>query len=123
MSYSTADEDIKTALAGVSAAAAPNLRNRETDVPAVVWSLVDNNPTESASGSTAPYHARFDLDCMHTSRIAAEDLADSVVAALVASTDWVHARETNRSSDVVIRGADKTPLYLTVVSVTITFEA
>ena len=70
-----------------------------------------------------------ELDAIDAPR--AFDEADPVIpdpvprlhAALVASTDWVHARETNRSSDVVIRGADKTPLYLTVVSVTITFEA
>jgi hypothetical protein len=121
MSWATADADIATALAGVTAAKAPNLRNRETDVPAVVWALVDSGPTESASGSGAPYHARYDFDCMTLSRISAEDLADSVVTALAASGSFVHARETNRGSDVVVRGADKTPLYVASLSMSITF--
>jgi hypothetical protein len=121
MSWATADADIATALAGVSAAKAPNLRNRETDVPAVVWALVDSGPTESASGSGAPYHSRFEFDCMALSRIAAEDLADAVVVALAGSASFVHARETSRGSDVVVRGADKTPLYVATLSMSITF--
>jgi hypothetical protein len=121
MSWATADEDIATALAGVTAAKSPNLRNRETDVPAVVWALVDSGPTESASGSGAPYHARFEFDCMALSRIAAEDLADAVVAALAVGASFVHARETSRGSDVVVRGADKTPLYVATLSMSITF--
>jgi hypothetical protein len=121
MSWATADATIATALDGVVAAKSPNLRNRETDVPAVVWSLVDSGPTESASGSTAPYHARYEFDCMALSRIAAEDLADSVVGALAAADSFVHARETSRGADVVVRGADKTPLYVSNLSMSITF--
>jgi hypothetical protein len=121
MSFSSANTDIKTALSSVSAAAAPDLRNRETDIPAVVWALVDSNPAEHAGGSSAPYHARFDFDCLALSRIESENLADSVLAALASSSDWIHARETNRSGDVVIRGADKTPVYVTALSVSLTF--
>lgn len=121
MSWVSADADIATALADVAAAKAPNLRNRETDVPAVVWALMDSGPTESATGSGAPYHARYDFDCMTLSRISAEDLADTVVEALAASASFVHARETSRGSDVVVRGADKTPLYVATISMSITF--
>lgn len=121
MSWATADADIAAALAGITAAKAPNVRNRESDVPAVVWSLVDSGPTESATGSGAPYHARYDVDCLALSRIAAEDLADSVVAAFAGSASFVHARETNRGSDIVVRGADKTPLYVATLSMSITF--
>ena len=123
MSWATADQDINTALSGVTAAKSPNLRNRDTDVPAVVWSLIDNNPTESASGSGAPYHARYEFDCLEDSRIEAEDLADSVVAALAASASFTAARETNRGADVVVRGADKTPLYVSTISMTLTFAS
>lgn len=125
MSWASANADIRTALtaAGVTAPATPDMRNRETDVPAIVWTMIESNPTESASGSGAPYHTRFDFDCLSTSRIAAETLADQVAAALAAATSFLHARETNRTTDVLVRGADKTPLYVATSSMSITFGA
>ena len=36
MSFAEADAKIKTALDGLSAACTPDIRNRETDIPAVV---------------------------------------------------------------------------------------
>ena len=127
MSYASADQDIaqKLATAGVSASCSPDLRNRETDIPAVVWALVDKNPSETSTGTTTPYHARYDFDCLSTSRMFAENLADDVIAALQPETwpggSWQGMRETNRSSDVIIRGADKTPVYVASLSITFTF--
>ena len=50
MSFAEADAKIKTALDGLSAACTPDIRNRETDIPAVVWSLEDSGATETAGG-------------------------------------------------------------------------
>lgn len=121
MSYSTADADIKTALAGVNAVASPDIRRRETDVPAVVWTLLDSNPTQTATGSSAPFHTQYEFTVFELSRIDAERLADSSIAALVASSSFIGAREVSRSPDLIIRGADTTPLYTTQVVVALTF--
>ena len=86
MSYSTADADIKTALVGVNAIATPDIRRRETDVPAIVWTLIDSNPTQTATGSAAPFHTQYEFTTFELSRIDAERLADDALAALVGSS-------------------------------------
>tara|TARA_R100000654_G_scaffold762_2_gene2937 strand:+ start:285 stop:671 length:387 start_codon:yes stop_codon:yes gene_type:complete len=126
MSYADADKEIAEALsdAAVSASCSPDLRNRDTDIPAVVWALADKNPSESSTGTIPPYHARYEFDCLALSRLNAERLADEVIAALQpggGTWTWETTRENNRSSDVIIRGADKTPVYVSSMSVTLTF--
>ena len=120
MSFANADKNIKTALTAVVAACTPELRNRDTDVPAVVWNLEDSGATETAKGSGAPYHARYSFLCMSNSRILVEDLADDVLAKLVASTDFL-SRETSRSGDVILRGSDTKPVYTSNLSTVLTF--
>ena len=84
MPFADADENIYDALnvAALSGVAlAPDLRNRETDIPAVTWVLEDNQPTQHAGGSGGPFHARYTLSTYHTSRMLAEDLADTALTA------------------------------------------
>ena len=120
MSFAEADAKIKTATASLSASCSPDIRNRETDIPAVIWTLEDSGATETAGGSGAPYHARFVFLIMHTSRIFADDLTDLVLAGLVASSDFM-TRETSRSGDLILRGADTKPVYTTTLSTVLTF--
>lgn len=121
MSFSTADNDIASALASVNAVGSPDIRRRETDVPAVTWSIIDSNPSESATGSMAPYFTQWELVAYELSRVDAERLADSALAALVSSSDFDHVREVSRSPDLLIRGVDTTPLYTSQLIVAITF--
>ena len=120
MSFAEADAKIKTALDGLSAACTPDIRNRETDIPAVVWSLEDSGATETAGGSGGPYHARFQFFCMDSSRILVEDLADALLVKLIDSSDFM-TRETSRSGDVLLRGADTKPIYTSTLSTVLTF--
>lgn len=123
MPFADADENIYDALnvAALSGVAlAPDLRNRETDIPAVTWVLEDNQPTQHAGGSGGPFHARYTLSTYHTSRMLAEDLADSALTALRASADFL-VRENARSSDILVRGAESTPLPTTNLDLTLTF--
>ena len=124
MPFADADENIYDALnvAALSGVAlAPDLRNRETDIPAVTWVLEDNQPTQHAGGSGGPFHARYTLSTYHTSRMLAEDLADTALTALRASADFL-VRENARSSDILVRGAESTPLPTTNLDLTLTFE-
>lgn len=123
MPFADADENIYDALnvAALSGVAlAPDLRNRETDIPAVTWVLEDNQPTQHAGGSGGPFHARYTLSTYHTSRMLAEDLADSALTALRASSNFL-VRENARSSDILVRGAESTPLPTTNLDLTLTF--
>lgn len=123
MPFADADENIYDALnvAALSGVAlAPDLRNRETDIPAVTWVLEDNQPTQHAGGSGGPFHARYTLSIYHTSRMLAEDLADTALTALRASSDFL-VRENARSSDILVRGAESTPLPTTNLDLTLTF--
>lgn len=120
MSFAEADAKIKTAIGDLAAACTPDIRNRETDIPAVVWSLEDSGATETSTGSGAPYHARFMFLCMDSSRILAENLADALLVKLIASSDFM-TRESSRSGDLVLRGADTKPIYTTTLSTVITF--
>ena len=58
MSFAEADAKIKTALDGLSAACTPDIRNRETDIPAVVWSLEDSGATEDRQGRSDDLQAQ-----------------------------------------------------------------
>ncbi len=123
MPYASADANIYDALdvSGLSGVAlAPDLRNRETDIPAVTWTLEDNQPAQTSTGAVAPYHARYTFVCYQTSRVLAEDLADSVITALSASADF-QTRENARTSDILIRGAESTQTPTTNLDITLTF--
>lgn len=123
MPFASADANIYSALnvAGLTGVAiSPDLRNRETDIPAVTWTLEDNVPTQHAGGSIAPYHARYTFTTFHTTRQRAENLADSVLTALRASTDF-QTRENARTSDLIIRGSESVPTPTTNLDITLTF--
>ena len=123
MPFANADANIYSALnvAGLSGVAiSPDLRNRETDIPAVTWVLDDNVPTQYAGGSIAPYHARYTFTAYQTTRQLAEDLADSVLTALRASSDF-QTRENARTSDLIIRGSESVPTPTTNLDITLTF--
>lgn len=123
MPFNTADANIYDALDVSSlngVALSPDLRNRETDIPAVTWTLEDNQPAQTSTGTVPPYHARFTFVCYQTTRVGCEDLADLVVAALVASADF-QTRENARTSDLIIRGADSVQLPTTNLDITLTF--
>lgn len=124
MSFSDADANIYSALdaaAGLNGVAlSPDLRNRDTDIPAVTWTLEDKNPTQTSAGSIAPYHARFTFVCYSTSRVLANDLADAVLAALAASADF-QTRESARTSDLILRGSESVPTPTINLDLILTF--
>lgn len=123
MSFADADANIYTALNVVAldgVALSPDLRNRETDIPAVTWTLEDKNASQVSTGSVAPYHARFTFVCYSTSRVLANDLADTVLTALGASVDF-QTRENARTSDLILRGSESVPTPTINLDLILTF--
>lgn len=123
MSFADADANIYTALNVVAldgVALSPDLRNRDTDIPAVTWTLEDKNATQSAGGSIAPYHSRWTFVCYQTSRVLANDLADAVLTALGASVHF-KTRENARTSDLILRGSESVPTPTINLDLILTF--
>lgn len=113
--YSDIFDEVYAALnngtSGVGVAVSADLRQRGELIPAVIFSMEDAEFTRHAGGSVAPVHCRMRIDCMHDSRLEAQELAKDAKAALAASS-IVHSIETE-SNDVFNRGADLEPVYLT----------
>lgn len=128
MSFETADQDIYDALTaagtgvGSGIAISPDVRNRETDVPAIIWSIDDSGGSQTSAGTIGPYHARYTMSVMHTSRLTSIALAEDAIVALEASSDF-QTRENSRRGEAIARGSESTPLYLTELDLTLTFGA
>ena len=103
---------------GVGVAVSADLRQRGEVIPAVIFSMEDAEFTRHAGGAVAPVHCRIRIDCMHDSRLEAQQLAKDAKAALAASS-IVHSIETE-SNDLFNRGADLEPVYLTSAMYVIT---
>ena len=123
MSFATANKDIFDAVDISGVVVSPDIRNRETQLPAVLFGLEDSGATNSTSAIGAPFHARYVFACMHSSRLNADALAADVLTDLRSSSDFVSVHESNRSAEIFQRGADTVPVYITEVSTTITFAS
>ncbi len=128
MPFRTADRHIYDALTDVTngvgsgIAIAPDVRNRETDVPAIIWSVDDSGGSQTSAGTIGPYHARYTVSVMHTTRLTSVALAEDALAAMEASSDF-QTRENSRRGEAIARGSESTPLYLTELDLTLTFGA
>lgn len=128
MPFKTADQHIYDALTnetngvGAGIAIAPDVRNRETDVPAIIWSVDDSGGSQTSTGTIGPYHARYTMSIMHTTRLASMSLAADAMTALNASTNF-DTRENSRRGEAIARGSESTPLYLVELDLTLTFGA
>jgi hypothetical protein len=126
--FETADQHIYDALkaagtgVGSGIAIAPDVRNRETDVPAIIWSVDDSGGSQTSAGTIGPYHARFTMSIMHTTRLSSMALANDAVSALAASGNF-QTRENSRRGEAIARGSESVPLYLTELDLTLTFGA
>jgi len=126
--FETADQHIYDALTdalngvGSGIAIAPDVRNRETDVPAIIWSVDDSGGSQTSAGTIGPYHARYTVSVMHTTRLTSMALAEDALAALEASAAFL-TRENSRRGEAIARGSESTPLYLTELDLTLTFGA
>lgn len=120
--YSTLIEDIHDALTdgtnGVGVSVSADIRQRGDVIPAVVFTMDGADFTRTTTSSEAPVHARVRFDCLHDSRLEADDLAADVLSALDASS-LVAGRESD-DHDLFSRGADVEPVYLTSSSYVIT---
>ena len=75
MPFASANSDIFDAISVTGAVVVPDIRNRETDIPAVLFGLEDSGATNDSTGTIGPYHSRYIFACLHTSRINADALA------------------------------------------------
>ena len=123
MSFATANKDIFDAVNISGVVVSPDIRNRETQLPAVLFGLEDSGATNSTSTSGGPFHARYVFACLHSSRLNADALAADVLADLRASSDFVSVHEASRSAEIFQRGADTVPVYVTEITTTITFAS
>jgi len=121
-SYEDIADDVYAALnnvtTGVGVDVSADIRQRGGIIPAVVFTIEDAEFTRYMSGSVAPVHCRVRIDCLHDSRLEAQDLAKAVRSALGASS-LVHSLEME-STDLFNRGADIEPVYLTSATYVIT---
>lgn len=120
--YADIFDDIYAALnhatSGVGVNVSADLRQRGEIIPAVIFSLDDAEFTRHAGGTVVPVHCRVRIDCMHDSRLQAQQLAKDARDALAASS-LVQSLETE-STDLFNRGADLEPVYLTSAAYVIT---
>jgi len=123
MSFATANTVIFDAINITGTVVTPDIRNRETQIPAVLFGLEDSGPTNDTTGSIAPYHSRYVFACLSTSRILADDLAAEVLTDLQASASFVSVHESSRSAEIFQRGADTVPVYVTELTTTLTFAS
>ena len=82
MSFATANKDIFDAVNISGVVVSPDIRNRETQLPAVLFGLEDSGATNSTSTSGGPFHARYVFACLHSSRLNADALAADVLTDL-----------------------------------------
>ena len=123
MSFASANADIFDAIDITGTVVTPDIRNRETQIPAVLFGLEDSGPTNDSTGSIGPYHSRYVFACLSTSRILADALAAGVLAELAASAAFVSVHESSRSAEIFQRGADTAPVYVTELTTTLTFAS
>jgi len=123
MPFASANADIFDAISITGAVVVPDIRNRETDIPAVLFGLEDSGSTNDSTGTIGPYHARYVFACLHTSRILADALAAEVLADLSADDAFVAVHEASRSAEIFQRGADTVPVYVTELTTTLTFAS
>tara|TARA_R110002124_G_scaffold245272_1_gene410433 strand:- start:933 stop:1304 length:372 start_codon:yes stop_codon:yes gene_type:complete len=123
MSFATANTVIFDAINITGTVVTPDIRNRETQIPAVLFGLEDSGPTNDTTGSIGPYHSRYVFACLSTSRILADALAAEVLADLAASASFVSVHESSRSAEIFQRGADTVPVYVTELTTTLTFAS
>ena len=120
--YSDIFDDLYAALTaggtGVGVNVSADLRQRGEIIPAVIFSMDDAEFTRHAGGTVAPVHCRVRIDCMHDSRLQAQELAKNARDALAASS-LVQSLETE-STDLFNLGADLEPVYLTSAAYVIT---
>ena len=123
MSFATANATIYDAIDIAGTVVTPDIRNRETQIPAVLFGLEDSGPTNATTGSIGPYHSRYVFACLSTSRIKADALAAEVLTDLAASASFVSVHESSRSAEIFQRGADTVPVYVTELTTTLTFAS
>lgn len=81
------DEALKTALGSlVSGRCYPMQRPQNAAVPAIVYSIISDDPQNTLCGTGTLYNARVQVDAWATTYTAARTLADSIAAAMAAST-------------------------------------
>lgn len=120
--YSDVIEDVYDALtnatSGVGVSVSADIRQRGDVIPSVVYTMESAEYTRTSVGSQAPVHVRIRVDCLHTSRLEADQLAEDATAAMDAS-NMVSGIETT-TTDLFSRGADVEPVYLTSSTFVIT---
>ena len=113
-------EVVYTAIKTLPEPVSADIRQRGDVIPAVIYTMDSAEFTRTAVASVAPVHVRMRFDCLHDSRIEAEDLATAVLAKLTTS-NLIVAIESN-TTDLFSRGADIEPVYLTSSVYVITCE-
>ena len=122
--YADIHDDIYAALthasSGVGVTVSADIRQRGGTIPTVVFTVEDAEFTRHIAASVAPVHCTVRFDCLHDSRIQAQELAADVRSALAASS-LIHGLQSE-STDLFNRGADIEPVYLTAATYTITCD-
>ena len=120
MPYDQLNKSIRKALqeAGLNTST-PDLRNRETDIPAIVWDLQAAMFTKTSTATMGPVTCSVGFDCLALTRLDAVTLAKSCRAALIESDDFFVTFD-DESADLFERGADIEPVYLQSIQSTFT---